>query len=65
MTIITRAAMDHLGHIHDRMPVVVPPTLFDAWLDPHLTSKDDVESLLAAMPDPDLVPIARAPGAAS
>ena len=33
-TILTTAAPDALGHIHDRSPVVVPDELLDAWLDP-------------------------------
>ena len=61
VAIITRAAMDSLGHIHDRMPVVVPADLFDSWLDPHLVSEDEVDALLNQLPDPVLVPTAQAP----
>ena len=50
--IITTRAGDDLGHIHDRMPMVVPPAAWDAWLDPHRT--DDARELLA-VPAPDLV----------
>lgn len=53
-TIITRPATDALGHIHDRMPVVVPTDLIDAWLNPTITSRAQVDDLLAAMPDPEL-----------
>ena len=60
-TIITRPATDALGAIHDRMPVVVPPDLVDAWLDPTLTSPDAVDALLAGIPDPVLVPTPRTP----
>jgi len=49
-TIITRPAADSLGHIHDRMPVVVPADLTDDWLSPQITSQ--VDELLAAMVDP-------------
>jgi putative SOS response-associated peptidase YedK len=55
-TILTTAAPDALGHIHDRSPVVVPDELLDAWLDPRLTDADGVRGLLAAMPEPQLVP---------
>jgi putative SOS response-associated peptidase YedK len=55
-TILTRPAPDALGHIHDRSPVVVPDGLLDAWLDPALTDPDAVRDLLAAMPEPRLVP---------
>lgn len=33
-TVITTAAADGLEHIHDRMPVALPPAVRDAWLDP-------------------------------
>lgn len=33
-SIITTTATDQLGHIHDRMPMVVAPSAWDAWLDP-------------------------------
>ena len=61
MTIITRSATDALGHIHDRMPVVVPLDLADAWLNPQLTSRTEVEALLEAIPDPVLTPTQKAP----
>lgn len=32
-TIITTAATDELGHIHDRMPMVVPAEEWRSWLD--------------------------------
>lgn len=54
--IITRSAPDALGEIHDRMPVVVPPQLWDAWLDPRATGRDQVDGILAAIPAPMLVP---------
>lgn len=33
-TILTTTAEDSLGHIHDRMPLLVEPDAQDAWLDP-------------------------------
>lgn len=36
-TIITTAAADAVGHVHDRMPMTVRPDRWDAWLDPGLT----------------------------
>ena len=36
-TIITTTAADAVGHIHDRMPMTVPPERWAAWLDPSLT----------------------------
>ncbi|MDR0945837.1 MAG: SOS response-associated peptidase, partial [Bifidobacteriaceae bacterium] len=54
--IVTRPATDTLGRIHDRMPVVVPPALLGAWLDPTPAGPDEVNGLLAAFPDPALTP---------
>ena len=61
MAIVTRPAMDSIGNLHDRMPVVVPGGLVDEWLSPDLTKLGDVADLVAAMPDPMLVPIERSP----
>lgn len=33
-TVVTRAASDAMAPIHDRMPLVLPPSAWDAWLDP-------------------------------
>ena len=38
----------------DRAPVILPPAFRDHWLDPTLTSKDDVNALLASIPEPHL-----------
>lgn len=53
-TIVTRPASDALGHIHDRSPVVVPPEMYDEWLDADNTELTAVRDLLAAMPLPHL-----------
>ena len=45
-TVITTAATDAAGHIHDRMPMVVRPEAVDAWLDPTLTDPARVLDLL-------------------
>ncbi|MBO2459049.1 SOS response-associated peptidase [Actinomadura sp. LCR2-06] len=45
-TVITTDAPDDLGRIHDRMPMVVRPDQWDAWLDPGLTDPDEVRGLL-------------------
>jgi putative SOS response-associated peptidase YedK len=47
-TVITTAATDAAGHIHDRMPMVVRPDAVDAWLDPTLTDPERVLGLLAS-----------------
>jgi putative SOS response-associated peptidase YedK len=46
-TVITTAATDEVGRIHDRMPMIVEPKLWAAWLDPAVTDTDEVRRLLA------------------
>ncbi|WP_264669522.1 SOS response-associated peptidase [Arthrobacter sp. VKM Ac-2550] len=55
-TIITTAAADALGHIHDRTPLIVPRDLQEDWLNPQLTDKAEVQGLLDAIPEPHLIP---------
>jgi putative SOS response-associated peptidase YedK len=47
-TIITTDAVDELGRVHDRMPLVVAEADWDRWLDPDRSAPTD---LLAAPPD--------------
>jgi len=56
MTIVTGDA-GLLGSIHDRRPVMLSPTRWDAWLDPDLQDGDAVLRLLEDAP-PALVPTA-------
>jgi putative SOS response-associated peptidase YedK len=44
--VITTAATDDVGQIHDRMPMVIEPDLWADWLDPGNT---EVSQLQAAM----------------
>ena len=37
-TIITTSANETMAAIHDRMPVILPPSAWDAWLDPPTTT---------------------------
>jgi len=41
-TVITTAANELMSSVHDRMPVLVPQSLWDEWLHP---GNDDIESL--------------------
>ncbi len=51
-TIITTTATDALGHIHDRMPVLVPRPVWSTWLDPDAPgSAELIELLVPASPD--------------
>jgi putative SOS response-associated peptidase YedK len=45
-TVLTTSAEDDLGHIHDRMPLLVEPEKYAAWLDPSLTDPDRLRGLL-------------------
>ncbi len=36
--------------IHGRMPVLLEPHLFEAWLDPGLRERDLIEPMLCALP---------------
>jgi putative SOS response-associated peptidase YedK len=44
--IITTDANKLLAPIHDRVPVVLPPTVWDAWLDPSNEGVDRLQKLL-------------------
>ncbi|MBN2578644.1 MAG: SOS response-associated peptidase [Pirellulales bacterium] len=45
-TIITTAANPLVRPIHDRMPVILPPSAYARWLDPALETPDDLLPLL-------------------
>jgi putative SOS response-associated peptidase YedK len=45
-TVLTTTAEDSLGKIHDRMPLMLSPEKYDAWLDPRNNHKDDLLALL-------------------
>jgi putative SOS response-associated peptidase YedK len=45
-TVITTSAPDDLGHIHDRMPMVIDPASWGEWLDPDNHEISDLRSLL-------------------
>lgn len=49
-TIITTDAEPGLDRLHDRMPFVVPPERWDAWLDPAVDDPDAVRALLQPLP---------------
>jgi putative SOS response-associated peptidase YedK len=45
-TVLTTEAEDAVGHIHDRMPLMVERERWGAWLDPSASARDDLLSLL-------------------
>ena len=48
--IVTTTASRSISHIHDRMPVILPPEAFDFWLDPKV---DALTAAAAIAPAPD------------
>ena len=62
--LITTGANAVLGPIHDRMPVLLGPESWDAWLDPANDDVDDLARLLVPAPDDllEAVPVSRAVG---
>lgn len=59
--IITRAATDTLGHIHERMPLFIPRSEWETWLNPELKSAPDLRELIDQLPTPPLAPRAVSP----
>ncbi len=45
-TVLTTTAEDAVGHIHDRMPLLVEPERYAAWLDPSVSAVDELTRLL-------------------
>jgi putative SOS response-associated peptidase YedK len=57
-SIITTSANQALASIHDRMPVILPATVWDQWLAPERLSADDAHQMLIPAPDGLLAPMA-------
>jgi putative SOS response-associated peptidase YedK len=57
-TVITTSAGPDMSGIHDRMPVVLDPSVFDLWLDP---ANEDVEELRALLRPPPAGTVAHHP----
>ncbi len=50
-TIITAPAVEHIAHIHGRMPVILPPEAYSTWLDAGIQGSDAKALLLDAQID--------------
>ena len=48
VTVVTAQASDDLGRIHDRVPMLVEPDGWDAWLDPRLERSGSADRVVAA-----------------
>jgi putative SOS response-associated peptidase YedK len=49
-TVLTTEAEDAVGHIHDRMPLMVEPERWGAWLDPSTATDHLLDLLVPAAP---------------
>ena len=50
-TIITTDAGTDIAGIHDRQPVILEPNVWDLWLDPAVSDRDELEALLVPSPE--------------
>ena len=48
--IVTTAANEILAPVHDRMPVILPPSTWDAWLEPENHDVDALAQMLVPAP---------------
>ena len=53
--VLTTDAVGPLAQVHDRMPLVLPPSAWAAWLDPDRAPDDEAVAALLAPPSPELV----------
>lgn len=49
-TIITGPANDRIAEVHDRMPIVLPPSAWEQWLDPDFGDTAALRGLLVPAP---------------
>jgi putative SOS response-associated peptidase YedK len=49
-TILTGSPNPLLAKIHDRMPIIMPPDLWDVWLDPSMIDKETIKGLMTVYP---------------
>ena len=52
--IVTTSPSPAVAHVHDRMPVIVPPDAYAEWLDPRNEAVDRLARLFAPCPRSDL-----------
>ncbi|MGE0202674.1 MAG: SOS response-associated peptidase [Hyphomicrobiaceae bacterium] len=51
MAILTVAANRLVSRLHDRMPAILPPEHFEAWLDTRQMTADEAQALLVPAPE--------------
>ena len=49
-TIITTEPNEVAAEVHNRMPVILPPDMYDAWLEPENDDREELLSMLAPYP---------------
>jgi putative SOS response-associated peptidase YedK len=49
--LLTTTPNAEMARIHDRMPVLLPPSAWDLWLDPDLRDRRELGKLLGPAPD--------------
>jgi putative SOS response-associated peptidase YedK len=54
-TVLTTQAVGLPAQVHDRMPLVLPPSAWDAWLDPDTGADDEAVASLIAPPSLELI----------
>jgi putative SOS response-associated peptidase YedK len=54
-TILTGRPNDAMARIHDRMPVMLPPSAWSTWLDPTFGDLDALDALMVPAPSDLLV----------
>lgn len=52
---MTTAPNAEMSQIHDRMPVILPPAVWDHYLNPSLTDPAEIAPLLVPLPDESLI----------
>lgn len=53
--VLTTSAVGELAQVHDRMPLLLPPSAWDAWLDPDTPAEDGSVAAWLAPPSDELV----------
>ena len=48
-TVLTREPSESVRHIHDRMPLILPGSLIDAWVDPNRRAEDLLGNAVTAL----------------
>ncbi|WP_232665095.1 SOS response-associated peptidase [Pseudonocardia sp. TRM90224] len=54
-TVLTTSAVGPLAQVHDRMPLVLPRSAWDAWLNPDASGSDEAVAALLAPPSAELI----------